>query len=49
MLIIEHLVVTVKYRIALFLYFDLCLNVELDSLSSSFTSISFLINFLISV
>jgi len=45
MLIIEDLTVTVKCRTAikgLLLYFNLCLSLVLDSLSCSFTSISFL-------
>jgi hypothetical protein len=52
MLIIEDLTVTVKCRTAitpLFLYFNLCLNVILDSLSCSFTSISFLTTFIVFV
>jgi hypothetical protein len=47
MLIVEYPTVTVTCRTAikaLFLYFNLCLSVMLDSLSCSFTSISFLPN-----
>jgi len=43
-LIVEDLTVTVKWRTAikvLLLYFNLCLGVKLDTLSYSFTSISF--------
>jgi succinate dehydrogenase hydrophobic anchor subunit len=45
MFIIEDTTVTVKCRTAIkvmFLYFNLCLSVTLNSLSCSFTSISFL-------
>jgi hypothetical protein len=51
MLIIKDPIVTVKCRTAikmLFLYFNLCLSIMFDSLSSSFTSISFLTNFIVS-
>jgi len=49
MQIVEDPNVTVKCRIAikvLSLFFNLCLSVTLDSLSCSFTSISFLTNWL---
>jgi hypothetical protein len=49
MLLIEDPTVTVKCRIAikaLFLYFNLCLSVNLDNLSCSFTFIYFLYQFL---
>ena len=45
--IVENPTVTVTYRTAIkapFVYFDLCLGIILDSLSCSFTSISFLTN-----
>jgi hypothetical protein len=47
MVIAEDPTMTVKYRIAikvLFLSFNLCLQVMLDNLTCSFTSISFLTN-----
>ena len=47
MVIAENPTMTVKYRIAikvLFLSFNLCLQVLLDNLTCSFTSISFLTN-----
>jgi hypothetical protein len=47
MVIAEDSTMTVKYRIAikvLFLSFNLCLQVMLDNLTCSFTSISFLTN-----
>ena len=47
MIIIEDHTVTVKFKTAmagLFLYFNLCLSVMLDSLLCSFTSIFFLVN-----
>jgi hypothetical protein len=47
MVIAENPTMTVKYRIAikvLFLSFNLCLQVMLDNLTCSFTSISFLTN-----
>jgi len=47
--IYNHTIVAVRCRTAikaLFLYFNLCLSVMFDSLSCSFTSISFLTNLL---
>ena len=47
MVVAEDPTMTVKYRIAikvLFLSFNLCLQVMLDNLTCSFTSISFLTN-----